>query len=1209
MGHTVSEFPPRRFRWVRWLLSIILVAALIGGYYAYQKMTDPERIRRISESYLEKITSRDVSITAALFSMSDGIHLHGVSITDSPPSDTSASTKPRKSGEFFSCDEIFIVHDPWALLTGRLKFESFAANRPTLTLVHDADVGWENVATLVRRVISRPDSGNSAPPVELREARLRLMERSAQGDRLVEDVALTIRGKRDTDNPRIFNIVWQDAVDPDANGHSQIDLESGALRNVRGGLPTMSLRGIMVAVDAGFEGADALTDLLGIEGRVRVRDYNLMAPPLHDGPRSATIDLKDAAISIPVSDSERKLDSDERYLRFSRVNGSVVITAGSVQADFRGEFHRGSCTVSALISGPLRPGMTLADVSVRADVSAQNLLLPDPKGSPPERSFIERWPQLSQLFRQYDPHGFVDLDVEIEKEAGSGASFKVGDATVTARGGDISCHYFPYRGRQLTGRIRFGSDGVVVENVCGVNEKAEVCVNGWMEAPNRFAAARFDIHGKRVPVNDELLDSLPQQPARWIRDYQVAGAVDTEVTITRERSNPALGASPWDNKIQVRFDDLSARFSQFPIPVTGIAGSATVTNDVIEVPLATGRVEDGTISVNGIVDTHAGGLNRLSCRISANDIALSKQLLDAAPVSLRDKLDSLQADGCVSLDSTLDVLEDHSIRHATNVRLRDLTLRPTLFPIAITQGWADLRLDTNNVELLRARGYFGESELFAKGQSGNETQSDGDWVLEAQSLVINQELIDAAPPPVRAALSDWRIDKPVGVQLRVRQQDGALDWSGRVQINDSTIHYRNLPNPLDSVFATIQFSPGELRCSQAQARYAGASIDADVTARLNASPASGRIRLDVKGLELDDYTRSLLPEQAKRVWDQLTPSGRVDVVVDDVQFQAAHDSQPSTWSVDGKIFPREVRLNQDKVTIRSGVVPFEGMLVDRLGGITLSGELRESQTMLFDQQIDSANANWFFARTASGQGRAAITGFRGQVHQGSATSEAQLVFDGRDSQYRIEASIQEAQLEPWIDAWRAARSDTESTELRRGRRVAEEVRGTLNAEVRIAGTLDDPASRTGGGQFEVRDGYIYKLPIFLAILNVLNINVPNNDVLSEAESQFFITGNTVRLNNIEIMGDSLSLVGSGTLSLSDHSVDLTLMNAGGGRLASVPVLAELWEGASRELVELRVTGPLSSPQVRASPFRGMTEEFKKLFQKRKPRRTLRAEGS
>ena len=70
------------------------------------------------------------------------------------------------------------------------------------------------------------------------------------------------------------------------------------------------------------------------------------------------------------------------------------------------------------------------------------------------------------------------------------------------------------------------------------------------------------------------------------------------------------------------------------------------------------------------------------------------------------------------------------------------------------------------------------------------------------------------------------------------------------------------------------------------------------------------------------------------------------------------------------------------------------------------------------------------------------------------------------------------------------------------------------------------------------------------------------------------------------------------MSLPDCAVDPNLVSIGPHGWARVPVLADVVERASRELVELHVTGPWTRPTVRLQPFRGIREEFKQLFQKR-----------
>ncbi len=1197
---------PRRRGVKRWICAGLFLSAAIIAYAAYRHYVDPQRIRQLAEDYLERITQRQVHVASASFSFSDGINLRDVFVSNQLLEAGNAAFPAPPIEEVFSCNEISILHNPWALLRGRLEVESFAAIHPTLTLVHDANVGWANVSALVRNMISRQKSTGSTPPIELRHARVKIVHRSPAGDREVEDFQLTVRGRRATEDPRLFNVVWQDVNDPDANGHSQIDLTTGSIRNVRGGLPTMSIRGVMLAVDAGFDGADALTELLGIEGRVRVRDYNLMAPPLHDGPRSATIDLKDASISIPISQEERGLKTDERYLRFRHVNGTVVLTASSIQADFDAAFHGSRCNVTATIAGPLKPGITLADVSVQADLRVNDLTLPDRQRVPQERRFVQRWPALARFFDTYDPHGKVDLDFRVEKASGATEVFKVGRSLITARGSDASYRFFPYRAKDLTGEVDLSPDGVFVRNLCGIHDSARVCVSGWMEAPHRTALARFSVSGTDIPIEDELLSALGPHQRRWIEEFGLAGRFNTDISIARARSARDAEPAPWDTAIELAFNDLSSTYAKVPVHVTRLAGRASIHRDRLEVSQARGELGTGTIQLQGFADIQESGLNDLFFQIFADDVAIDQQLLGTIPPEFAARLSPFNIAGCLSVDSNISFDPARGWRHETLARLRNMELTPEDFPLPISGALADLQIESDIVEIVRARGFYKDAELFAKGRIGLGAGDELNLIVEADGLPIDQQFRDAAPLSLREALADWRIDEPIDAEIRLQKPGNVFIWSGRAQLADATVHHRSLPNPLSAVHATIAFTKDEIECKHARAQYGQASLDADFSASQDGATRRGQIRIDAKGLALDDSIRGMLPPDAQRVWDELSPSGRMDLVLDDLGFYRADRSQPATWSLRGQAYPRDVQLTSDNVTIAGGVIRVEGMLADRLGGVTLNGELTDGAVTLYGQELSETSASWYLARTAAGQGRAALRELHGKVHGGTATSQAQLQFDPKQAQYRVATSIQNVQLASWLDSWRAGNSTQDNQNADRRSDKASDVRGVMDAQLHLAGIVKNTASRTGGGRVEIRDGYIYKLPIFLAILNVLDITIPNNDVLSEAHGQFYITGNTVRLADIAVTGESLSLLGSGTMSLTDQSVDLTLVNAGAGRLAGVPVLAELWEGASRELVELRVTGPISQPQVRASPFRGVTEEFKKLFQKRKPKRTLQA---
>jgi hypothetical protein len=90
----------------------------------------------------------------------------------------------------------------------------------------------------------------------------------------------------------------------------------------------------------------------------------------------------------------------------------------------------------------------------------------------------------------------------------------------------------------------------------------------------------------------------------------------------------------------------------------------------------------------------------------------------------------------------------------------------------------------------------------------------------------------------------------------------------------------------------------------------------------------------------------------------------------------------------------------------------------------------------------------------------------------------------------------------------------------------------------------------------------------------------------------------MQLENIRVHSGRLSLVGSGTMSMPDHGVDLTFIQVYNPRWAVVPVFKDILNAATRDLLEIRVTGPLHRPYVRASPFSSLREEVKGLLQPR-----------
>jgi hypothetical protein len=296
----------------------------------------------------------------------------------------------------------------------------------------------------------------------------------------------------------------------------------------------------------------------------------------------------------------------------------------------------------------------------------------------------------------------------------------------------------------------------------------------------------------------------------------------------------------------------------------------------------------------------------------------------------------------------------------------------------------------------------------------------------------------------------------------------------------------------------------------------------------------------------------------------------------------------------------------------SGTLTLSGTLADALGGATLAGRLHLATARLYSQTLSDLESTWSLVRTADGAGRLSLAETHAAIYGGALTGHVEMLLSPDRTDYDLAAMVYGMQIAPWLQAGRNGLSGSShlvrDSNLAPPGEAATQIRGTADAQLYLSGVIGDPLSRRGGGQLDVRDGYIYRLPILLAILNVLDMSVPNDDALHELEADFFVLGNRLQLDAIALHGGSLNLVGSGSMSLPDQAVDLRLVNVGARSWARVPLLTDLVDSAMKEFVELRVTGPVSRPTVRAQPLRGLSDEFKRLFQK-KPAKKIVREGS
>ncbi len=1211
---TIPTKPRRKWR-RRAVVLFVLAAVATGGGLVYRHYTDSVRIRRVAEAYLQEHLRElgRVTVGSARFSWLEGIRLKDVRITEAPPA--TGPPGDHTSNVVFSCPEAQITLDPLSILVGKLSIKSIVAVEPTCSIVRDNSDGTTNLAALLRE-LSLADRGEgpvSLPTIELTRARVRVVTRDRGADRIVDELVLTLRGRHLADNNRFYDVVWQCDGDRTAQGHSHIDMESGTIHNVEGGLPWMSIEAVMIAINARYEQAGTLLDLLGLHGSVRAVDYNLGNGSGEGEARSATIDLKNAFLSIPIDEGERSLSAHQRYLRFNEVYGTIRLTAGDVHyAEFTALFHGSRCRVTAEIRGGVDKLLTLDDLGFGVSLSIERLELPqvDPDRRPAEYRFINRWPKLVKFYRDYDPTGPVDLELTANKEAGADKPIVVERALLTPRGGSASCRWFPYRLHGLSGAVEYTKSGVFLRGLSGNHGEGVVRVDGEFAAPKRCAPGKLHITGEAIPIDAELYDGCPEQYGKIADLLDLHGALDVELVLVRP---PCQNGEPgkWRRQGTLSFDSLSARYVGFPYQVERLAGKLIFDGEHLEVLNVRGRSGEATLGVEGRMTLGVGGIGSLDLQVRGEDFAFDDRLPAGLPPDIERQVAAFHPAGRFAFQTSLrsDGATGETT-HASSITLHGVTIRHEALPVTVNDVEGTIDLDAERIVVGEITGRYNGADVSARGYIHHSGSAGGmELSISCKDLQIDADLKAALPAPISEVLATWRVDGPIDSTTVLRgDQIGPTDslaFETTVRLAGVTVEHSHFPLPFEDVYGEISFDGAGSQARGIAARYGSARIHLDFDTRTKPGGESGTISLTAKGLVLDPAVRDLLPERLRASWDELGPTGVIDLRLMPLRYHPSSRDKSPVWSIDAQLDLHDVALQKLlDIEAMNGTLAGAGSLRDRLGGTSLSGVVNLSTLDLLSRRLSDLEGSWSYLHTAEGAGRFALAPIRGLIYEGQLTAEVELMLTetrrsgSAPATYTVSTTVSGMQIDQFVNAGRSPLVDSEEPV---------QARGLADVHMDVYGTVGSPSSRQGRGRVEVRQGRIYRLPIILAILNFLNLSVPDqgvgpassrSDAFSEAEADFFIIGNQAELKNILLRGSVLALAGHGTMSLPDRGVDLHLAYSNPRGWPAVPVIDDL----IKELVELHVTGPLSQPTVRLRPLRGLEEEFRRLFQKRKPKR-------
>jgi hypothetical protein len=137
----------------------------------------------------------------------------------------------------------------------------------------------------------------------------------------------------------------------------------------------------------------------------------------------------------------------------------------------------------------------------------------------------------------------------------------------------------------------------------------------------------------------------------------------------------------------------------------------------------------------------------------------------------------------------------------------------------------------------------------------------------------------------------------------------------------------------------------------------------------------------------------------------------------------------------------------------------------------------------------------------------------------------------------------------------------------------------------------------GQGQLRLREADIYELPLVVAMLKVLRVKSPDRNAFASSSVQFRIEGPHAYLDEIELAGDAISLVGNGEVGF-DGDLQMTFRSIMGDVETQLPAMKRMLGGASGQFLLLHVDGTLADPELTTEAFPTLAAALQKLQSQR-----------
>ncbi|MEZ6095308.1 MAG: AsmA-like C-terminal region-containing protein [Pirellulaceae bacterium] len=808
--------------------------------------------------------------------------------------------------------------------------------------------------------------------------------------------------------------------------------------------------------------------------------------------------------------------------------------------------------------------------------------------------------------------GAVDINVNM---AGSKAlPFDESRLQVTAR-----LAQFELAHRDLSFPVSKGSGTVIIQNgqiqcrdVHAMLGNGSCQFNYWQRG--LFSRDDWDLAGtlSNVQVNPRLKELLPPGGKKFMDDFSPNGLV----SLRFHWGN--IGRQPIED-VTAQIHDLAGTFHKFPYRLEHCVGIATWKNRNCEFDIQ--ALEQGqVVEIKGNVSNPGPDATfdvRFGC---AGELAIDDKLMEAVShypqvhrqITMANPQGKFRSQG-----SFRKPVSDVNPILNFRVDVSQATVQHDLFDYPFRNVMGTLFVDGEHVQF---HDFTGENLATTVLCNGNWEPARGlDLQIIANRAQLDEQLKHALPAIVRQVWDELRpsgqlplsrvdVSWPVATrELRVGVMiDARVQHPGSE--NNLSVSPSAFPYSINNIAGMIQVADGVVRFNKMSGKHGRSWVTWDGGGRYGTDRWNVRIDNILTGaVPVDNDLLMALPSdlrsaiEASRFRGNINVSGSIDIHSGIVSTNAEQhsDVQLASYEVLDEVPTGEpgvdwnLRIDTDGASMMAGIElsQIHGLvaLAGNYDGKTAvsSGKLKIDSLEVLGMQVTSIEGPVFVDQDHVGVGMFAVP-LGSNQHSKSLTGrlfDGQLSFDGHtwfaDKQrFYLQTTLESASLKDAAATWAP---------------TFESISGTGQVGLRLSGDCESIDSLTGEGMMKMYKARIYELPVLLATLKQMRKFNEDRSAFDTCDIEFAIKGRKATINRMELQGDPISLIGNGVVDL-EQNVDLNFFTVAGGNRLYVPVLTELYEASSQNILWIQVDGTLGDPQTHRKILPGVNEGLRELFQ-------------